>query len=128
MAQKVPGDVTERYEQALQGPGRPRFVLRLYVTGATPASTRAIARLRKLCEENLKEQIELEVIDIFQQPSLAQGDQIVATPTLVKLLPPPLQRFVGDLEGLDNKLFGFEVRPRTDVVERAEPAAHTDGK
>jgi circadian clock protein KaiB len=127
MAQKLPGDVTERYQQASQKPDTTRFVLRLYVTGATPASTRAIARLRKLCEENLKEQIDLEVIDIFQQPSLAQGDQIIATPTLVKLLPPPLQRFVGDLEGLDNKLFGFEVRPRAEVVERAEPPAHADG-
>jgi len=127
MPQKDPGDVTERYQQASENPDRPRFVLRLYVTGATPASTRAIAKLGKLCQENLKEQIDLEVIDIFQQPSLAQGDQIVATPTLVKLLPPPLQRFVGDLEGLDNKLFGFEVRPRTDAVERAEPGAHTDG-
>lgn len=127
MAEKIRGDVTERYQQASQKPDTTRFVLRLYVTGATPASTRAIAKLRKLCEQNLKEQIELEVIDIFQQPSLAQGDQIIATPTLVKLLPPPLQRFVGDLEGLDNKLFGFEVRPRAEVVERAEPPAHADG-
>ena len=127
MAQRVPGDVTERYQEASQKRESARFVLRLYVTGATPASTRAIAKLRKLCEENLKEKIDLEVIDIFQQPGLTQGDQIVATPTLVKLLPPPLQRFVGDLEGLDNKLFGFEVRPRTDGVERAEPAAHADG-
>ena len=120
MAQEIRGDVTEQYEHAAQNTSSPRFVLRLYVTGATPASTRAIAKLRKLCEENLKEQIELEVIDIFQQPARAQGEQIVATPTLVKLLPPPLQRFVGDLEGLDNKLFGFEVRHR--------PGANADGR
>lgn len=110
MPNKIAGDVTASYEHALQNPERHRFVLRLYVTGATPASTRAIARLKKLCEEKLPEQIDLEVIDIFQQPKRAQGEQIVATPTLVKLLPPPLQRFVGDLEGLENKLFGFEVR------------------
>jgi circadian clock protein KaiB len=110
MPGKIPGDVTEHYERALQNGDKRRFVLRLFVTGATPASTRAIARLRKLCEANLTEQIELEVIDIFQQPAMAQGEQIIATPTLVKLLPPPLQRFVGDLEGLEGKLFGFEVR------------------
>jgi circadian clock protein KaiB len=110
MPQKIPGDVTEHYQQASQKRDRPKFVLRLYVTGATPASTRAIAKLRRLCEEHLKEQIDLEVIDIFQQPNLARGEQVVATPTLVKLLPPPLQRFIGDMEGLENKLFGFEVR------------------
>ena len=113
MPQKTQGDVTEHYERAWRDGERRRFLLRLYVTGATPASTRAIAKLRRLCEEHLKEQIDLEVIDIFQQPGMAKGEQIVATPTLVKLLPPPLQRFVGDLEGLDNKLFGFEVRAKT---------------
>jgi circadian clock protein KaiB len=120
MPPKRPEDVTELYQHALQNATTRRFVLRLYVTGATPSSTRAIAKLRKLCEENLDQQIELEVIDIFQQPALAQGEQIVATPTLVKLLPPPLQRFVGDLEGLDNKLFGFEVRPRTEASKDRE--------
>ena len=110
MPDKVAGDVTKHYEQIRQTPERQRFVLRLYVTGATPASTRAIARLKKLCEEHFEDQIDLEVIDIFQQPELAGGAQIVATPTLVKLLPAPLQRFVGDLEGLEKKLFGFDVR------------------
>ena len=110
MPEELAGDVTEKYEQTRQSPESRRFVLRLYVTGASPASMRAIARLKKLCEENLQDQIDLEVIDIFQQPELAGGEQIVATPTLIKLLPAPLQRFIGSLEGLENKLFGFEVR------------------
>lgn len=110
MPDKTAGDVTATYERIRQNPEPRRLVLRLYVTGATPASTRAIARLRKLCEEKLTEQIDLEVIDIFQQPERAEGEQIIATPTLVKLLPAPLQRFIGDLEGLEKKLFGFEVR------------------
>ncbi len=110
MPEELAGDVTKRYEQLRNTPENQRFVLRLYVTGASSASTRAIARLRSLCEEHLKNQIDLEVIDIFQQPELAGGAQIVATPTLVKLLPAPLQRFIGSLEGLESKLFGFDVR------------------
>ena len=105
-------DTTRRYERALAKPDRQTYILRLYVTGFTPASTRAIANLKALCEERLQGQFQLEVIDIFQHPALAKGEQIVATPTLVKLLPAPMQRFIGDLSGLSGKLFGLDVRPR----------------
>jgi circadian clock protein KaiB len=111
MPRKKAEDVTKSYEQYWRESDRTRFVLRLYVAGATPASTRAIANLRMLCEEKLKGRFDLEVIDIFQQPELAKGKEIIATPTLVKLLPLPLQRFIGDLEGLEGKLIGFDVRP-----------------
>jgi circadian clock protein KaiB len=71
--------------------------LRLFVAGATARSRQAILRVRQLCEAELKDNYELEVIDIYQQPSLARANQIVATPTLIKKLPPPLRRFIGNL-------------------------------
>ena len=112
MSRKTLGDVTKRYEQYVQEVGKGPFVLRLYVTGASAASQRAVANLKALCEEQLEGRMELEVIDVFQQPELAKESEIIATPTLVKLLPPPLQRFVGDMSGLEGKLVGFEVRPK----------------
>src|SRR5690349_23693965 len=77
--------------------GEETFLLRLFVTGMTPRSTDAIARIKAICEEYLGGRYELEVIDIYQQPEAARGEQIVATPTLIKKLPPPLRRLVGDL-------------------------------
>ena len=105
-------NVTDRFERSLRSAGSTRYVLRLYVTGFTPVSTRAISNLRTLCENNLKGRFELEVIDVFQQPALARGEQIIATPTLVKLLPAPVQRFIGDLSGVGGKLLGLDLRPR----------------
>ena len=104
-------DATRRYEHLLKKAENEKFVLRLYVTGATPASTRAIANLKAVCEERLQGRYHLEVIDIFQRPKLAAGEQVIAAPTLVKLLPPPLRRFIGDLSELENKLFGLDLRP-----------------
>jgi len=118
MPRKPVKDATRSYERYWRESQRGPFVLRLYVTGATPASTRAIANLRTLCQEELKGEVDLEVIDIFQRPALAQGEQIVATPTLVKHLPPPLRRFVGDLAGLKEKLFGLDLRSRVQERKR----------
>lgn len=109
--QHIP-DEAHRYERYLNEAAKQTYVLRLYVTGFTPASTRAITHLKSLCEEHLKGRFELEVIDIFQRPALAKGEQIIATPTLVKLLPAPVQRFIGDLSGVGGKLFGLDLRPR----------------
>jgi len=103
---------TQRYEGVLKNAEKQTYVLRLYVTGFTPASTRAITHLKSFCEERLQGRFELEVIDIFQRPALVRGEQIIATPTLVKLLPAPVQRFIGDLSGIGGKLFGLDVRPR----------------
>lgn len=73
------------------------FLLRLYVTGTTPGSVRAIRRARRLCEAHLEERYELQVIDIYQRPQRAIDDQIVATPTLIRVRPAPRQRYIGDL-------------------------------
>ncbi len=87
-----------------------RYLLRLYVTGTTPASMRAIERVRQVCELHLRGRYQLEVIDIYQLPALAKDEQIVATPTLIKVLPAPLRRFIGDLSKAEKVLFGMDVR------------------
>ncbi|NQU39397.1 MAG: circadian clock protein KaiB [Lentisphaerae bacterium] len=78
-------------------PSEPRYELRLYVAGTTPRSTRAIANINKICVEHLQGHYDLKVIDLYQQPLLAKGDQIIAVPTLIRELPPPLRRIIGDL-------------------------------
>lgn len=88
------------------------YILRLYVTGTTPNSRRAIENVRKLCEEHLQGRFELEIIDIYQQPELAKEGQIVAAPTLIKKLPLPLRRFIGDMSRTDKILMGLELRPK----------------
>jgi circadian clock protein KaiB len=87
-----------------------KHVLRLYVTGMTPRSTEAIARIKMICEERLAGRYQLDVVDIYQQPSLAKGEQIIATPTLIKALPLPLRRLVGDLSNKERVLLGLDLR------------------
>ena len=87
-----------------------RYVLRLYITGMTPRSTEAFASIKALCEQRLQGRYELEVIDIYQHPQLAIDEQIIAVPTLVKLLPAPLRRLVGDLSNEDRVLLGLDLR------------------
>lgn len=87
-----------------------RYVLRLYVTGTTLHSTRAIVNIRKICEEHLPGRYDLEVIDISQHPTLAEGEQIIAAPTLIKKLPLPLRRFIGDMSKTDRILLGLDLR------------------
>jgi circadian clock protein KaiB len=86
------------------------YVLRLYITGITPRSARAIANVRKICDEHLKGRHELEIVDISQHPMLAEGEQIVATPTLIKLMPLPLRRFIGDMSQGERILLGLDLR------------------
>ncbi|MGA2926296.1 MAG: circadian clock KaiB family protein [Solirubrobacteraceae bacterium] len=102
---------TDRFEQALRELDERHYVLRLYVVGATATSQRAIANLRAICEQELAGRYELEVIDIYQQPSLAEGEQIVAAPTLIKQLPPPVRQLVGDMSNRDHVLLGLDLRP-----------------
>ncbi len=125
MPRKKTQDATRRHERYLLESDHQVYVLRLYVTGATPASARAIANLRELCERRLKGRFQLEVIDIFQKPALAAGEQIVAAPTLVKALPLPLRRFIGDLSDLEGKLFGLDVRPKGDLPKAPATEAGT---
>lgn len=87
-----------------------RYILRLYVTGTSPQSVRSISNIRKICEEFLKDRYELEVIDLFQHPELASGEQIIAAPTLIKKLPLPLRRIIGDLSGTERVLVGLDLR------------------
>ena len=86
-----------------------KYVLRLYVTGATDRSTKAIANIRTVCEQHLKGHYDLRVVDIYQQPSLAQSQQIIAAPTLIKSRPLPLKRLVGDLSDHKRLLTGLNL-------------------
>ena len=98
----------------LKAAGRtPRYVFRLYVSGTTPRSTRAIRSMRKICEEQLAGQYDLEVVDIYQEPARAREDQIIAAPTLIKSLPLPLRRFIGDISESERLLIGIGLRPAT---------------
>src|SRR6201995_1049875 len=87
------------------------FNLRLCVAGQTPKSLAAIANLKKICEENLAGRYKIEVIDLVVTPQLAAGDQIVAIPTLVRRLPPPLKRMIGDLSNSEKGIVGLDLRP-----------------
>jgi len=103
---------TKEFEQALLEGRNENYILRLYITGITPKSTQAIQNIKKICEENLKGRYELEVIDIYQQPILARDEQIIAAPTLIKKLPLPLRRFIGDMSDKERILVGLDLRPK----------------
>ncbi len=105
-------DATERYEQAMEATAKQRYVLRLYVVGMTPKSMRAIANLKEICEKHLQGRYELEVIDIYQNPVLARGDQIIAAPTLIKELPLPLRKFIGDMSQTERILLGLDLKKK----------------
>jgi len=105
-------DLVEIFEEALKDSEDKKYVLRLYVAGATTRSTEAILNIKKICEEHLKGRYELEVIDIYQQPVLAKGEQIIAAPTLVKKLPLPLRRFIGSMADADRILVGLDLKPK----------------
>jgi circadian clock protein KaiB len=86
------------------------YLLVLYVAGQSPRSVNAIANIKRICEENLKGRYELEVIDLYQQPQLARGEQIIALPTLIKKVPTPLRRIIGDLSDTERVLVGLDIR------------------
>lgn len=89
----------------------PEYDLRLFVAGMTPNSLKAIASIRKICEEHLQGRYALRVIDIYKQPDLAKREQIIAVPTLIKKFPLPLRKFIGDLSDSKMLLKGLNVRP-----------------
>jgi circadian clock protein KaiB len=89
----------------------PRYLLKLYVTGQTPRSQQAIANLRRICEEELDDRFEMVVIDVLERPQLAEDEKILATPTVVKELPQPIRRVIGDLSDSDRVLLGLDLRP-----------------
>jgi circadian clock protein KaiB len=87
------------------------YLLRLYVAGQTAKSLAAFANLKKICEEHLQGKYQIEVVDLLKNPSLAQGDQILALPTLVRRLPPPVKKIIGDLSNTERVLVGLDIRP-----------------
>jgi|SRR6476661_1475923 circadian clock protein KaiB len=103
---------TEVFEDLLASGPQDKYVLRLYVTGMTPRSQQAIAAIKTICEKHLKGRYDLEVIDIYQNPILAKDQQIVAVPTLVKQLPSPLRRLIGNLSDEERVLVGLDLRPK----------------
>ena len=89
-----------------------KYLLRLYVTGTTGKSMRAIQNVRRICEEHLRGLYDLEVVDIYKNLPLARGDQIIAAPTLIKRLPTPLRRLIGDMSDEQRVLVGLDIRPQ----------------
>lgn len=97
-------------EDAAAAQDNSHYVLRLYVTGNTPRAMRAVVNIRKICEEHLEGRYDLEIIDISEHPTLAEGEQIIAAPTLIKKLPHPLRRFIGDMSQTERILLGLDLR------------------
>ena len=89
-----------------------RWLLILYVAGQTPNCVKAFSNLKKICEEHLKAQYEIQVIDLMENPQLARGDQITAIPTLIRKLPPPIRKIVGNLSKTEQVLVGLDLKPR----------------
>jgi len=100
--------VTKRAESANEAPDR--WNLRLYVAGQTPRSLTAFSNLKRLCDQHLAGRYQIEVVDLVKQPQLAQGDQIIAIPTLVRKLPEPIRRVVGDLSNIERVLVGMDLK------------------
>ena len=118
MAKKrTPGDSTAEFEKAAKAAAKGQvYVLRLYVAGINPRSSAAIRSIKEICEQHLKDNYSLEVIDIYQQPTLAKGEQIIAAPTLIKKLPVPLRRFIGDLADRERILVGLDLKPKKQAL------------
>lgn len=117
-------DTTEAFEEALKGGAlrRAKYILRLYISGSSARSIKAVYNLKKLCEEHFPDDYDLEVIDIYKNPSAAREEQIIAAPTLVKGLPAPLRRFVGDLSNTQKILVGLDIYKRQDPKDHLSSA------
>ena len=102
--------VPKEFDIAVRRYKNETYVLKLYVTGLTPQSISAIDNLKKICEENLKGRYSLEVIDLYKKPSLARGEQIIAAPTLIKVLPLPLRRIFGNMTNTERVLVGLDLK------------------
>ncbi len=110
MKPRKPRGITADFEKALAAqPAAGHYVLRLFVTGTTPRSARAIQNIRAICEEKLQGRYRLEVIDIYQHPELARPEQVLVTPTLVKRLPAPMRRLIGDLSDYERVLASLDI-------------------
>ena len=94
-----------------------KYVLKLYVTGNTPRAESAIANLRQLCEKELRGEYQMNIIDVLERPQLAEDERILATPTLIKQLPPPLRRIIGDLSDREKVLLGLDICPASQAQQ-----------
>ncbi len=103
-------DDAEKFEKALLNASKDKYVLRLYVAGMSPRSIQAIENIKRLCEENMPGRYQLDIIDIYQQPIFAKEGQIVAAPTLIKELPLPISKMVGDMSNKERVLLGLDLR------------------
>ena len=103
-----------------------KYLLKLYVTGSSARSDAAISNLRRICKDELNDCYELEIIDVAKHPELAERDRILATPTLVKQLPPPLRRVIGDLSDREKVLLGLEVREKPETTAAQPTEARPD--
>lgn len=112
MPKKTEQDESKKFERLVRNLKTEKYVLRLYVTGMTPRSTQAIEKIKRVCEEHLKGRYELDIIDVYQQPSLARGEQIIAAPTLIRKLPLPLRRIIGDMSSTEKILLGLDLRQK----------------
>ena len=119
-ADREPATEADQLGAAVAAQAAARYVLRLYITGLSPRATRAISNIRTICEEHLEGRYDLEVVDISQNPALAEGEQIIAAPTLIKQLPLPLRRFIGDMSQTDRILIGLDLRKSADDVARSD--------
>jgi len=109
---KLPKDSYEEFEKASKDKNQEKYVLRLFVSGMTSRSIQAIDNLKKICEEKLFGRYDLEIIDVSQQPGAVRKEDIVATPTLIKELPIPIRRIIGDLSNRDRILLALNLKPK----------------
>jgi circadian clock protein KaiB len=110
MSQEKGIETKDRLEAALLRSGKDTYVLRLYVSGQTTRSVHAIENLKQLCEEYLKDRCEIEIIDVYQQPERLKKDQVVGVPTLIKELPLPMRKVIGDLSDTERVLVGLALK------------------
>ena len=99
----------QEYEEMIEQSKEEEYILKLYVSGMTPKSRKAVSNVKEICETHLKGRYTLRVIDLYQNPKLAKGEQIVAMPTLIKKLPPPLRKIIGDMSDKDKLLVGLDL-------------------
>jgi circadian clock protein KaiB len=112
MVKKKTTAIAKALAQKAKTACKERYVLRLYVAGMTPKSSQAIKNIMQICKDNLKGRYDLRVIDIYQQPTLASGEQIIATPTLVKKLPLPLRKFIGSMADKKKIIVGMDLQSK----------------
>jgi circadian clock protein KaiB len=112
IVKKLRGDHATVLANAAKARAKEKYVLRLYVAGITPKSDRAIRSVKEICERSLKDRYDLEIVDIYQHPDTLKEDQIVVAPTLIKKLPLPLRRLIGDMADREKILLGLDLQPK----------------